>query len=500
MKTSLRFLLQTLLARFQLRDEALPLVASPILASLRYSGAVALMLVAGSVGALGMGRAAEPLDASVAADLRMQATKASASLISAFYARLEYAPVWTQPDGPTPEAQAALQLLTKAHWYGLKPAEYNVTLLQAMLDSLKQNGAEPVQLRVRIEQQITAAVLRFTYHLHDGRITDPNLRPAMPAGELAFDAVTHLQQAVRSGHFTEHMLTAQPTSRSYVRLVWAWQRLLQTDSVAAVRMALPVALNLERLRWEPRADSLYLAVNIPSYSLQVVRGAKVMATHRVVVGKTTTPTPELFSSLTFFQAAPEWRVPQSISANEMLPKLRRDPSSLTERGFELFTAAGKRVNPYRVNWKQVQPETFTYQIRQLPSANNALGNVVFRFANPYSIYLHDTPTKSAFRATNRALSHGCIRVEKPLELARFLLQHDNPARADDRTQDLQTSLNRSETKAFGLQAPVPLMVRYLTCEADGDRLRMITDIYGRDQLLTQAWQGEAVAPAALALR
>lgn len=500
MKTSLRPLLQTLLSRFQRRIEALPSVAKPALAGLWHIGAIAFVLAAVSVGALGMGRGVGPLDASVAADLRIQAAKAGAGLISAFYSRLDYAPVWTQPDGPTPEAQAALQLLTQAHRYGLKPAEYNVALLQAMLDSLKQGGAESVPLRVRTEQQITAALLRFAYHLHDGRITDPNLRPAMPAGELVFDAVAHLQQAVRSGHFTDHMLTAQPTSRSYVRLVWAWQRLLQTDSVAAMHMTLPVALNLERLRWEPRADSLYLTVNIPAYSLQVVRGAKVVATHRVVVGKTTTPTPELFSRLTFFQAAPEWRVPQSISANEMLPKLRRDPSSLTERGFELFTAAGKRVNPYRVNWKQVQPETFTYQIRQLPSADNALGNVVFRFANPYSIYLHDTPTKAAFKATNRALSHGCIRVEKPLELARFLLQHDNPARADDRTQDLQTSLNRSETKGFGLQAPVPLMVRYLTCEADGDRLRVLTDIYGRDQVLAQAWQGEAVAPAALALR
>lgn len=254
------------------------------------------------------------------------------------------------------------------------------------------------------------------------------------------------------------------------------------------------------MRWETRTDSLYLAVNIPAYSLQVVQGAKVVATHRVVVGKTTTPTPELFSRLTFFQAAPAWNVPQSISANEMLPKLRRDPGCLTERGFEMFNAAGKRVNPYRVNWKKVQPETFTYQIRQLPSADNALGNVVFRFANPYAIYLHDTPAKAAFRATSRALSHGCIRGEKPLELARFLLQHDNPARADDLAWDLQTSLNRSETKGFGLQAPVPLMVRYLTCEADGDRLRELTDIYGRDRVLTQAWEGEAVAPAALALR
>ncbi|HEX8427072.1 hypothetical protein [Hymenobacter sp.] len=201
-------------------------------ANVRNTGALVLMLAAVSAGALGMGRNIGPLNASVAADLRLQATKAGANLIDAFYTRLNYAPVWTQPEGPTPEAQAALQLLSQAQRYGLKPTEYNVVTLQAMLDSVSEGGAESVQLRVRTEQQLTAALLRFAYHLHDGRITDPNLRPAQPAGERVFDAVAHLQQAVRSGHFAEAMLTAQPTSRSYVRLVWAWQRLLQTDSAA----------------------------------------------------------------------------------------------------------------------------------------------------------------------------------------------------------------------------------------------------------------------------
>ncbi|WP_324677585.1 L,D-transpeptidase family protein [Hymenobacter sp. GOD-10R] len=238
-----------------------------------------------------------------------------------------------------------------------------------------------------------------------------------------------------------------------------------------------------------------MVVNIPAYSLQVIRGAQVVASYRVVVGKADTPTPELYSQLTYFQAAPEWRVPHSIAVGEMLPQLRRAPNYLDRHGYKLYTAGGERANPYRINWKQVTPETFRYQVRQAPSGRNALGRVVFRFVNPYSIYLHDTPTKAAFRANNRALSHGCIRVEKPLELARFLLQRDDAAQAIKRVKDLQTSLSQNRTQVFSLKAPVPLYVRYLTCEAEGSQLRQLPDVYQWDNALAQAWN---TGPSALA--
>jgi murein L,D-transpeptidase YcbB/YkuD len=411
---------------------------------------------------------------------------ASTKKVVSFYAHAGFAPVWTRTEGITPQAQAGVKLLQSAARYGLKPAEYHTTELVALLDSLSIPDAQAAARRVRAEQQLSAALLRFAQHLHEGRITNSDLRPAASTSAATFDGVTHLQYALRSGRFAEALLEAQPASRSYVRLLRAWQRLLDTDSAAAKRVALPVAINLERLRWEPNPDSLYLAVNIPSYTLQVVRGPRVAASHRVVVGKAITPTPELYSRITFMQAAPEWRVPQSIAANEMLPKLRRDPGFLDDRGFELYNAAGKRVNPYRVDWDQVKPEAFPYQIRQAPSEENALGEVVFRFANPYSVYMHDTPAKKAFKTDARALSHGCIRVEKPVALARFLLERDGK-NAANRLDDLQNSIDSGHTKAFGLQAPVTLLVRYLTCEADGDRLRQLPDIYGRDEALARAW-------------
>ena len=434
-----------------------------------------------------------PADAEVAALLQRQLSDttqlfaADFAPTARFYAAGGYLPVWTLTAGPTPAARAGVALLRTAPRYGLPATDYAAEKLRLTLDSLDQPGGASVARRARAEQQLTAALLRFTRYLREGRVTDTLLRCAPLAGAPAFDAVAYLQAARRDTAFAARILAAQPTSRSYVRLLWAWQRLLGTDSAAARRLALPVALSLERLRWEPAPDSLYLIVNIPDYLLQVVRGPRVIAEHRVVVGKAATPTPVLFSRITYFQVSPPWRVPHSIAVREMLPRLRRDPGYLDDRGFELRDAAGQRVNAYRVKWSKVTAEAFPYRIRQSPAADNALGNVVFRFDNPYAVYLHDTPAKSYFKARTRALSHGCVRVQEPLELARFLLTRDNEARSATRLRAVQTSLNRRRTDWFALEAPVLLLMRYLTCEADGPSLRQLPDIYHRDAALAQAW-------------
>ncbi|OUJ74256.1 L,D-transpeptidase family protein [Hymenobacter crusticola] len=469
----------------------------------RYLGCLTLVLGCTNGLLLSAVSAAESPDAQVAALLRQQvvrigspaASTADAAQVAHFYALTNYGPVWTRGAALVPDAWTGLNLLTTAEQVGLKATDYKVERLRSMLDSVQQGPAPSVALRVRTEQQLTAQVLRFARHLRSGRIGDTLLRPPLSERELAFDPALHVLQALRSGQFAAHLLAAQPTSRSYVRLRWAWQRLLHTDSAAARRLTLPVALNLERLRWEPQQDSLYMVVNIPAYSLQIVRGAQVVASHRVIVGKADTPTPELYSQLTYFQAAPEWRVPNSIAVGEMLPRLKQAPNYLARHGYKLYTAAGQPANPYRINWKQITPATFAYQVRQAPSSSNALGRVVFRFANSYAIYLHDTPAKAAFRADRRALSHGCVRVEKPLLLAQFLLQRDDAPQAARRIRELQASVSRNRTTVFSLRAPVPLYVRYLTCEADGNQLRQLPDIYQRDNALAQAWQAD-VSPLA----
>lgn len=431
----------------------------------------------------------------VAVQLRqLYATKASSAAAGSqdqlFYTLVDFMPIWTTDAGPTENAQAALNLLSKAQRYGLKASEYEVDSLRLLLDSLQTTPTQ-LQHRLKVETSLTTALLRFSQHLSHGRIQDSTIRPSRVTESEIINVAIHLSQALQSNNFEQHMLMAQPNSRSYVRLIWAWQRLLESDTVAARKMSLSVALNLERLRWEPRADSIYLVVNIPAYSLQVVRGPQVVRSHRVVVGKAATPTPELYSAVNFFQTAPEWRMPHSIATKEILPRLKRDPRYLSSRNLRLYNPAGERVNAARVNWKTVTPTEFPYQIRQSPSSRNALGSVVFRFPNPYEVYLHDTPDRELFAANNRALSHGCIRVQHAWALARFLVQRDAGKASSNRVEKMSDSLNEGETKYFGLYASVPLTIRYQTCEADGSQLRQLPDIYGLDKVLAEAWDNTA---------
>ncbi|OON67567.1 hypothetical protein B0919_17205 [Hymenobacter sp. CRA2] len=312
------------------------------------------------------------------------------------------------------------------------------------------------------------------------------------APDSAFDPVMWLHAARRSKDFAQALLAAQPQSRSYVRLLWAWQRLLRADTATARRSAWLVAANLQRLRWEPAADSLYLAVNIPAYELQVVRGAAITRTFRVVVGGPATPTPELCSRVRFFQTSPEWKVPRSIATREMLPQLRRNPGYLAANNYVLYDRHGRVSNPRSIDWKGVSAEAFPYVIRQAATNDNALGNVVFRFPNAHDIFLHDTPARKLFTKPMRALSHGCIRVERPLQLAVFLLRHDladKPERAQRNVERMWDSVYGGYSKYFPLRYPVPIYIRYLTCHADdGPDLRRLPDVYHRDAALIAALQ------------
>ncbi|KUG07754.1 L,D-transpeptidase family protein [Solirubrum puertoriconensis] len=267
--------------------------------------------------------------------------------------------------------------------------------------------------------------------------------------------------------------------------------MLQTDSTQAAALAGKVAVNLERLRWEPAADSAYLVANIANQTLQVVRGSSVVSTHRIVVGKPETPTPELASRVHYFQTAPEWRVPASIATGEMLPRLRRNPGYLSENNLRLYDLAGKPVDARKVKWSTVSADRFPYQIRQAAGEENALGGIVFRFANAHDVFLHDTPARKAFAQPQRLLSHGCIRLQRPADLAAFLLQRDGGNDAAERISRMQNSVESSTPKVFSLRTSMAILIRYQTCEVEGSQIRVLPDVYGRDAAIAAALAGSA---------
>ena len=200
---------------------------------------------------------------------------------------------------------------------------------------------------------------------------------------------------------------------------------LNVPAEARVRQ---IELNMERWRWLPQTlGERYILVNIANFALDVVERGRSVLAMRVVVGKPARRTPFFSADMTYLVLNPHWHVPPTIAIQDKLPLIRRDPGYVARQNFKLFRhgeGGVTRVDPMSVDWSSVSARNFPYQLRQDPGPRNALGRVKFMFPNPYHVYLHDTPARELFAKTERAFSSGCIRLEKPIELAEYLLRDD----------------------------------------------------------------------------
>lgn len=167
-----------------------------------------------------------------------------------------------------------------------------------------------------------------------------------------------------------------------------------------------------------------IVVNIPAAFLKVYRNNEVILEMRMIVGKKSTPTPTLASTVNEVILYPYWHVPYSIATKELLPAIRRNPGYIDAGNYQVLNKAGKIVNPYSVNWHAFSTKYFPYIIRQSTGCDNALGLLKLNFYNPFGVYLHDTPTKSLFMLNKRYFSHGCMRMEKPMELGHLVLKNN----------------------------------------------------------------------------
>jgi murein L,D-transpeptidase YcbB/YkuD len=403
----------------------------------------------------------------------------------------DYAPAWSiAPDSLN--TSTARALLARAAEHGLSADDYHLDRLLALRDSLGRTRHPAAAQQARLEVYLSDAVLAFLRDLRRGR-----LRPyTASVGEKAAGPTAQpapVLRAALAGHNVPAALRAsQPANREYRQLQQALVQWLaapvRPDSAARRRAQYEqVALNLERWRWDdipPEAE--YILINLPAYELEVIARDSVQRRHRVVVGKPETPTPTLSSRLSYFTLAPDWHVPQSIATKEILPRLKKDPGYLYRNNYRLTDAQGRGRNPWHINWANVTEENFNFTVRQSACCDNALGNIVFRFANPYSVYLHDTPARALFKSAGRALSHGCIRLQNPMLLAAYLLRREGrPVQLP--TEDECAEMPRP--RDVRLNRPLPLYVRYATCTAENGQLRFLADVYHRDEALRQALFG-----------
>jgi len=248
-----------------------------------------------------------------------------------------------------------------------------------------------------------------------------------------------------------------------------------------------IEMNMERWRRGPRDfGDTYIYVNVADFSLRAFSSERETLEMKVIVGRPYRRTPLLSSKISYIVFNPCWNVPHNIAVRDELPKIKNDPTFLADHNMKLYSdwnSGSKEIDPGTIDWTSVEADNFDYRIMQEPGAGNALGHVKFMFPNEYSVYLHDTPARSLFSKRERTFSSGCVRLEKPLELARWLLE--GVPGWKDGTVDRVLATNRQRT--VYLPEPVDVHLVYFTAMAPDDGpVEFRRDIYGRDMRLLEA--------------
>jgi murein L,D-transpeptidase YcbB/YkuD len=246
-----------------------------------------------------------------------------------------------------------------------------------------------------------------------------------------------------------------------------------------------IVANMERWRWLPHdLGTAHVLVNIPEFRVAVVDNGAVDYSTRVVVGKPSTPTPLFSNSIKNIVVNPYWNVPASIVAKEIAPAMLRNPGYLAGQNMQVVNG-GQVIDASAIDWGSVTQSNWRYGVRQLPGGGNALGQIKFLFPNDHDVYLHDTPSKSLFGNAVRAYSHGCVRVQNPLDFANALLKFEPGLDVDQ-----LTSMFGDTEHWVNLKTHVPVHIAYFTVRADADgTLHSYGDVYGHNKKLIDLLNG-----------
>lgn len=383
--------------------------------------------------------------------------------------------VWTGKKGLNKRGVELIKVLQNAGADGLEPSSYLFGIpknIQALTGKDLQSA----------ELYLSQAFWKFGRDLSAGRTTPAVSEPDIIISRKKADVQGWLKAANRSGP-AKVVSQLRPSHPQYLAL----RKLLPGAKGSKARQ---IIVNMERWRWLPRnLGKQHVIVNQAAFEMLLVDGGKTKDRRRVVVGKPYHKTPMFSHKIQYAEFNPTWTVPRSIAGNEILPKLRKDPGYLERNNYKVYTswkADAPAMNPHSVDWNSVSSKKFPYMIVQQPGDNNALGLVKFLFPNKFNVYLHDTQSKKLFSQKARAFSHGCIRVEKPLEFAEKLFGTRSLSQAK-----IAKILANPATQRVNLKKEVPIHLTYFTVWVDGGKAKYHKDVYGRDTLVGNILFGSA---------
>jgi len=255
-------------------------------------------------------------------------------------------------------------------------------------------------------------------------------------------------------------------------------------TTALQELNIPLSIRMQQLRLSVNyyrwlycliQNQSVIVVNIPAAYLKVYRNDKAILEMRIIVVKPSTPTPTLASTVKEVILYPYWHVPYSIVTKELLPAIKRNPGYINAGNYQVLNSSGKIMNPYSINWHALSAGYFPYIIRQSTGCDNALGLLKLNFYSPFGVYLHDTPKKNLFGLNKRYFSHGCMRMEKPMELGHLVLK--NNMKAID-TLEQKGCLRNQSPITVNADENMPVIVWYNPAGIDSTgRVLFYGDVY-----------------------
>ena len=411
--------------------------------------------------------------------------------VERFYSTRAYRLAWVEMDQHSSQIAQAMMILDCVAQFGLNRSDFHPeALIYKQIEVLSE---EPGMLssgeRAIFDVLLTDAMITFMNHLHYGKFNTILTRSKIDEGAGDMKAEISLSGLMGVKDFYNEIGNVQPVSEEYDEL----QRYMHLvrgqyleDSYEFPEQSVrKMTINMERLRWLSTVQTPNVVINIPAFTAKV-KLKNITQKYKVVVGKPSSPTPILESSITHFTVAPEWKVPHKIFINEILPKAIKRVDYLDDNHYTIYDAKGKYTEPTSQKLHFILKHPQNYFARQSSGCDNALGKIVFRFPNTYDVYLHDTPQPELFLLPKRGISHGCIRIEQVEKLAALLLLQDGSA---SKIPVMRKSILSYQTKTFIFKTAVPVKLVYLTCEMIDGQLVIYHDIYAQDFGLELAMYG-----------
>ncbi len=402
-----------------------------------------------------------------------------------FYDGRQGAALWFEGDVLSAKGKAVVETLKAADDYGLSAKDYAVGGLPADIGSTLTGDAKR-----DLDLAVTLAALHYARDARGGRIPDPMamLNTNLDRRPQWIEPKTILEGLSTAAEPGSYLTGLQPKHPQFAKLRQLYVAARPKDDKTALSSsAKRLRANMEMWRW--MADdmgTMHVLNNIPEFIQRVYKDGQVIRSEKIVAGMIDKQSSVFSRPLKYVVLRPKWRVPESIKVNELWPSLIRGGGLMRQYDLQLETKDGKPLDWRQIEW--TKNDIRNYEVTQNSGPKSVLGHVKFSFPSQHTIYMHDTPDKWMFRSSQRTLSHGCLRVQKPMELAEIILKED---KGWDKAKIAELDRSGPMNNEITIDKRIPIhLVYFTTWVGDDGRQKIFGDVYGHEKRVTQALDGQ----------